>query len=316
MDILDRFKKSFKAAWLGEFIVDADLSVLSYWKVGGRCTLLLKPYDIGALQYCINWLNSEGIRYLFVGYGTNLLFTDSHVNAVVVCVTDGFDGISSDDNRIIVQSGMWVPALARFAMKNSLSGIEHICGIPGSVGGLVCMNGGSLRRSISENIVYVDSIDTKGRVVRRSRSDCKFSYRKSVFQTNNEMVVEVALDLDHSIRASEIRRTMLSILKDRRLKFPRSLPNCGSVFVSDPAMYEEFGPPGKVIENCGLKGLKIGEMQVSSVHSNFIVNLGKGSAEDALQLIEHVKRTVMNETGYLMDVEARYVDEDGRIRRI
>jgi UDP-N-acetylmuramate dehydrogenase len=111
-----------------------------------------------------------------------------------------------------------------------------------------------------------------------------------------------------------IRREMLGILAARRKKFPKNLPNCGSTFLSDPAMYATVGPPGRAIEAAGLKGAAIGGAQVSTLHANFIVNRGGATSDEVLALIAHVRETVFARTGYRMDCEARFVTETGEER--
>jgi UDP-N-acetylmuramate dehydrogenase len=110
-----------------------------------------------------------------------------------------------------------------------------------------------------------------------------------------------------------MRQEMLSILRERKRKFPQKLPNCGSVFVSDPAMYAEYGPPGAVIEKLGLKGLTYGGAQVSPQHANFVVNTGQASAQDVLQVVTHVRDAVLEHTGYNMRPEGKFVRPDGTI---
>src|SRR5690606_8094968 len=128
------------------------------------------------------------------------------------------------------------------------------------------------RKGIGDTLHKVLSVDRVGNEVTRLRDECCFEYRKSIFQRSDEVICLVELDLTPLEDKRAIRRSMLDILRERRLKFPRKLPNCGSVFVSDPDMYEKYGPPGKLLESLGFKGFSIGGMQVSERHANFIIN--------------------------------------------
>lgn len=294
--------------------VDFDVSMrrFSQWKVGGAADVVVTPKTVGELSQVRAYLSRNGIPSLTVGATTNLLFADEGVQAVLVRVGPSLASVTLDGPQVTAGAGAWVPGLARLAMKAGLTGLEHTCGIPGTLGGLVCMNGGSQRKGIGELITSVRSMDINGLIVRRSQEECDFSYRHSIFQSLDEVVIDATLQLTFGDRCG-IREGMLAILRDRRMKFPRKLPNCGSVFVSNPAMYADYGPPGKVIEACGLKGYRIGGALISPLHGNFIVNTGNARAEEILALIQLVRERVTDLTGYSMAVEVRYVRPDGAI---
>ena len=156
----------------------------------------------------------------------------------------------------------------------------------------------------------VEAIDRVGEVHKMNRHECGFSYRRSVFQESHWLVVRVELELQYG-DAIAIRGEMLEILRERRRKFPRHLLNCGSVFVSSGRLYERFGPPGKVIEDAGLKGLTAGGAEVSRKHANFIVNTCNATASDVRELIRQVRAAVQEKTGIWMECEVRYVAPDG-----
>nr|WP_286198737.1 UDP-N-acetylmuramate dehydrogenase [Mesorhizobium sp. BR1-1-16] len=290
---------------------DVSLATISRWRIGGNADAVARPHDLDELARMRRYLHENGVPHVVIGATTNLLFADEGLRVLALQIGREFARIDLRDNEMVCGAGAWVPGVARQAMLAGLTGIEHTCGIPGTVGGLVCMNGGSQRRGIGEAIVEVVSVDERGRLIRRSREECGFAYRRSIFQTNGEIVAETTLTLDRSRPKGDIRRAMIGILSDRRRKFPQKLPNCGSVFVSNPAMYAEVGPPGAVIERLGFKGRKIGGAQVSPQHANFIVNNGSARAQDVQTLIGEIKAAVLAATGYDMEVEARFVRPDG-----
>lgn len=206
-----------------------------------------------------------------------------------------------------------MPRFSRRVAQAGLTGAEHMIGIPGTLGGLICMNGGSQRKSVGDFLVRVRSVSPSGELITFTKDQCGFAYRESIFQRNQHIIVDAEFEYPIAESSRDVKRNMLSILRDRRLKFPKKLPNCGSVFVSNPAMYADYGPPGAVIERCGLKGLVRNKAQISPMHANFIVNNGGASAKDVLYLIHLVRETVKKETGYLMPAEARYVAPNGEI---
>lgn len=298
----------------GAVLTDVPLDRISRWRVGGTASIMVAPRDTEELALLRAWIYDKGLPSCVIGATSNLLFADEGLRAIGIWLGNrNLAALSISGQNLVAGPGTWVPGLARRAMLAGLTGLEHICGIPGTLGGLVCMNGGSQRKGIGERVTFVQSIDALGQVVERTQEQCGFAYRTSIFQSNDEVISQVRLSLNTSTDRRTCRREMLNILRDRRRKFPRKLPNCGSVFVSNPDMYAEYGPPGKVIEAVGLKGISSGDAYVSRVHANFIINGGNARASDIRYLIDLVKGKVAADTGYVMTVEARYVTSRGEI---
>lgn len=289
---------------------DVDLSALSWWRIGGRAILVLQPASTDELAALQSWFFRHGIRPVVIGLTTNLLFDDAGLGVPCIQIGSRISEIRIDGTRLEAQAGAWVPGIARRLMKAGLGGAEHICGIPGTLGGLICMNGGSQRKGIGSNVVNVESVDRAGAIHIVAAEGCNFAYRQSVFQTNGHVITGAHLHFT-SRSSDQIRTEMRAILADRRRKFPRKEPNCGSVFKSNPAMYAEIGPPGAAIERLGFKGLRVGGAVVSPRHANFIVNSGGATARDVLTLIARIGDAVEIDTGYRMQAEACFVRADG-----
>ena len=294
---------------------NVDLSAISQWRIGGNADLIIRPASTQQISDVIKWFIGERIKPVVIGLTSNLLFSDEGIKTPIIQIGNRMAKMKIEGVEVLAQAGVWVPGLARCLMKAELTGAEHICGIPGTLGGLVYMNGGSQRKCIGSNIVSVESVDANGNICVRVAEKCNFAYRKSLFQTNSEIITRVNMRFKKGERLA-IRSDMLSILADRGRKFPRKLPNCGSVFKSDPAMYSEIGPPGAAIERIGLKGYSIGAAQVSPSHANFIVNNGGASAKEVLALIHLVSTTVEKEMGYKMMPEVIYVSSNGVMHEI
>ena len=260
----------------------------------------------------MRWFGERNIRPLVIGLTSNLLFDDAGLRVPCIQIGQRIADLRIDGTRVDAGAGVWVPGLARRLMQAGLGGGEHICGIPGTLGGLICMNGGSQRKGIGSSVISVESVDQLGQIRSRSDSECEFAYRQSVFQSNGEIITRCLLHFSPR-PMHEIRSDMRAILAERRRKFPRKEPNCGSVFKSNPAMYADIGPPGAAIERLGFKGQRVGGALVSPHHANFIVNTGGATASDVLKLITRIDRAVENATGYKMEAEACFVAYDGKI---
>ena len=296
----------------GRLSQDVDLSTVSWWRIGGLADIVLRPSSTEQVASLCHWFAAREIRPVVIGQMTNLLFDDAGLRAPCIQISRNMSKVAIFDNTAWVQAGAWVPGLARKLMQAGLGGAEHICGIPGTLGGLICMNGGSQRKGIAANVCEVRSVNGSGHTISRNVDECEFGYRKSVFQANDEIITSARMQFQPRHR-SEIHSEMLKILTDRSNKFPRKQPNCGSVFKSNPTMYADVGPPGAVIERLGFKGKRIGGAMVSRQHANFIVNTGNARARDVLALIAEIDEAARSATGYQLDAEVGFVNTDGRI---
>jgi UDP-N-acetylmuramate dehydrogenase len=294
-------------ATLGKALAD-----LSKWRIGGPCALVVEPASADQVRRFLHHADETQARFIVVGSGSNLLFSDEGFAGACLRIGERLSGIEIDGPMVTADAGAWVPRLARLAGRNGLTGFEHLVGVPGSVGGLITMNGGSQRRTVSEQLVSVESVGRAGDIVVRERDECQFGYRSSIFRSANEVILSARFSLPPRDKTA-IRQEMLATLRNRRRKFPLKLPNCGSVFVSNPALHAAVGPPGMAIEQAGLKGLAIGGAQVSERHANFFVNTGGATSRDMRQLIHQVQQVVLRSTGFLMRTEVLFVNSEGDV---
>ena len=297
---------------VGRTLFDAPLSEHNSWRIGGPADLLVEPGTIAQVATVVTFAHCHGIPLLVIGQGTNLLFDDAGLRGIVLKLGNNLSRIDINDNRIVAEAGAWIPGLARKAMLAGLAGLEHTIGIPGTLGGLVMMNGGSQRKGIGENVRRVWIVDQEGKQLELNREECAFAYRQSALQGTGAVVVKAELECERQ-RSQRIRQLMLEDLRERRRKFPRKQPNCGSVFLSTSEMHASVGPPGKVIEDSGLKGTRIGTAEVSHQHANFIVNLGGATSKDVLSLIAYIRKVVNERIGFDLCCEVRYVSPAGKI---
>lgn len=295
---------------------NVSLARSSRWRIGGQADVVVEPGSIAELSALRAFIVREGLPSVVVGDTSNLLFSDEGLRAICIRIGPRLSRMEIAGDEVVAEAGVWVPCLARRVQQAGLTGAEHTCGIPGTLGGLICMNGGSQRMGIGSSVVSVTAIAESGATVSLAQADCAFGYRSSIFQSDGTVIAAARLRFSRAGERSAVRGTMLSILRERSRKFPRKQPNCGSVFKSNPGMYAQIGPPGAAIEKLGFKGYRIGDAMVSSHHANFFVNGGEARAVDMLALIRKVNCAVFKATGYNMEPEVRFVKPQGQIVEI
>jgi UDP-N-acetylmuramate dehydrogenase len=297
----------------GDISLNVPLSTITRWKVGGSAALIVTPLSGSEVPGLVRALVKHDIPYIVVGDASNLLFDSDGLNAVVLRVGRNMSRVEVSGLCIRAEAGAWVPCVARTAGGRGLAGLEHTVGIPGTIGGLVYMNGGSQRKGIGSNTSSVDVCTRHGDYLTLTHEELDFAYRTSSLQGAGLIVLTVELLLSRADPV-ELRREMIDIMRDRRKKFPKQWPNCGSVFLSDPAMYASIGPPGHAIEVCGLRGRTIGGAAIAPEHGNFILNIGSAQSDDILALIYLAQSTVEDRTGFRMKAEVRYVSTSGTMQ--
>ena len=280
---------------------NVPLSGFTTFKIGGPAELMVIPRSADALSQTVKKCFESGITPFILGNGSNLLVADSGIKGVTLYI-GALDGISLEGGEIIrCAAGVSVSRLCCFALENGLAGLEFAYGIPGSVGGAIYMNAGAYGGEFSQVTAGCEFIDKDGELRRMEAADMQLSYRHSVFSENGGIVTAAFLRL-HQGDSTEIRERMNGFLEQRRDKQPLQYPSAGSVFKRPEGFYA-----GALIEQCGLKGKSIGGAQVSEKHAGFIINTGGATASDVLALIELIQKTVLKETGVLLEPEIKVV---------
>lgn len=311
--------KSFGKVKLAEL-----MSKHTTFKIGGPAEYFLQLTDVAKLPELLSFLDGEGIEYMILGGGSNMLVHDEGFRGVVIEIQD--KGYKIDGNLVEAAAGMITVQLAQATVKEGLTGFEWGVGVPGTIGGAVRGNAGAMGVEMKDNIKEVEAyID--GDVVRLSNDDCAFGYRSSRFKTDGGIVLRAWLELEKGDAKAGMKEA-LSVLKYRNETQPKGFASTGCIFKNadwnehQEALlkhfnaYDEkvkrFSEVGKIsagwlVQEAGLKGKQIGDAQISDVHGNFIVNLGKAEAKDVLSLVEEIKAAVYNRFGIQLEEEIQII---------
>jgi UDP-N-acetylmuramate dehydrogenase len=288
---------------IGTVLVNEPLANHTTWKIGGPADLFVQPKDKKGLVTAMQIIRKFELPFRAIGKGSNLLVRDGGIRGVVVNLADGLNHLDFQDDVVHVGAGFSFIRLAVLAAKEGLTGLEFAGGIPGSVGGAVYMNAGAHGSEVSRIFKSAEILLETGELVSYTEKEMKFRYRHSVLQEMKGIVTEATFQLAQGDR-KEIASAMAKFKDRRRHTQPLQLPCAGSVF-RNPANNHA----GRLIEYAGLKGFRIGNAQVSEKHGNFIVNRGNASAQDVLQLIEHIKKELADRYKVEMIAEVQVVGE-------
>ncbi len=270
------------------------------FRVGGPVALMALPRSVEELSTAVSLAKEAGIEPFFLGRGSNLLVADRGAEAFLIKLAGGLDRLELlGENSLYVGAGVTLAQAAVFALEHALTGLEFAHGIPGTLGGGVFMNAGAYDGELSQVISWADCLDETGRRFRLEGPDLELGYRTSVFSRKPWVVTGARLDLTPGDPAA-IRARMEDLSHRRRSKQPLEFPSAGSTFKRPAGHFA-----GALIQEAGLKGVRIGGAQVSEKHAGFVVNTGGATSDDILSLIRLVRDTVLEKTGVLLEPEVR-----------
>ena len=272
------------------------------FKIGGRADFFITVDTEEKLAELIKFLHKNIIDYRLIGNGSNLLVADENIHKVIIQTTANKDKIKLIDNTTILAfAGVFLPQLCDFALENALTGLEFACGIPAKLGGAIYMNAaayGSDMSMILKEIYYIDETGHKQKI---SANDAQFGYKNSIFMHKKYAITSALLELQ-SCNKEQITNKMQELLTKRRNSQPLELPNAGSVFRRPQGHFA-----GRLIEECGLKGRRVGQAMVSEKHAGFIVNLGGAKCLEVLELIKIIQDEVRQKKGIKLETEVEYL---------
>jgi len=260
------------------------------YRIGGPARVLFSAADEREIIAGIEIAKENRFKTMILGGGSNILFSDRGFDGLVLKLANNFIKIAEEkEDRAVVLAGAGTPlaALVKFALDNSLAGMEWAAGIPGTAGGAIRGNAGAFGREIGASVLRVRALEISGKSVVPAivgKEDCAFGYRESVFKRNKNLVITAAKFVLEKGNANEIADKIKECAEKKRISQPLDFPSAGSVFKNPEGFFA-----AKIIEDCGLKGRSAGGAQISEKHANFIVNRGNARADDVLALIAQIK---------------------------
>lgn len=281
---------------------DVLLSAHTSFKIGGKADLFVMPDTVQKLASVVAVCNNKELKVLILGKGSNLLVSDEGFKGVVICTSE-LDKIELiDETTIYCQSGVTLSKLCRFALDNSLTGLEFAYGIPGSAGGAAYMNAGAYGGEMKDVLYKCDHISSDGKAGSFEGDELDLSYRHSVYSKSDKTVTALYLKLKKGDKTA-IKAKMDELMGKRRDKQPLEYPSAGSTFKRPEGYFA-----GALIEQCGLKGFTVGGAQVSEKHAGFVVNIGGATAGDVLGVIKHCQSVVLENTGVKLEPEVEITE--------
>lgn len=269
-------------------------------RIGGECDLYVEPNSEECLVGLLKRCRENAVPYFILGRGSNLLI--KRFGGVVIATGSLPNKCSVDGNHITAGAGVPLSQMCLCALENSLSGMESLYGIPGSVGGALYMNAGAFGGEMKDIVKSARCVNGDGEVVTLTVGEMGLDYRKSVFSANGWCILSVTAELTHGDKAA-IKSRMDELMQRRRDRQPLEYPSCGSTF-KRPLN----GFAAALIEECGLKGCSVGGAQVSEKHSGFVINKGGATFEDVMALVEHIKKVVLEQKGVELECEMLVVN--------
>ena len=286
--------------------LNEPMSLHTSFRTGGNADVFIKIQNENELEYILKYAKENRIPITIIGNGTNLLVRDNGIRGIVIKfqMQDVKIEENGDTITIITGAGMSLSKLSRIAKEHSAQGLEFAVGIPGTVGGAIKMNAGAYGSEIKEVVKETTYIDFDGNIKTINNNEHNFSYRNSIFSKIDGIIIKTVIELPKG-NLEEIENKMKKNISSRNEKQPLDKPNAGSTFKRGEGFIT-----AKLIDECGLKGYKIGGAEVSTKHAGFVVNAGEATSKDILDLIEYIKKEVNKKFNVSIEPEIQIVGEE------
>ncbi len=300
MEILKQIKEELAGI---EILFNEPLKQYTYTKVGGAADYLAFPRNQYELKRIVTFANAQEIPWMVLGNSSNIIVRDSGIEGFVI-MFDHFHDVRVNGYVIEAEAGAKLIDVTHVARYHSLTGFEFACGIPGSIGGAVYMNAGAYGGEIAHILQSCKVLTPEGEIKTLTVEELAFGYRHSKIQETGDVVISAKFALAPG-NYDQIDQEMTRLTHLRELKQPLEYPSCGSVFKRPVGHFA-----GQLISEAGLKGHRIGGVEVSEKHAGFMINVDHGTAKDYEDLIAHVIATVEKSAGVTLEREVRIIGKN------
>ena len=285
-----------------DYIINEPMSKHTTFGIGGPVDFLILPLDNSQIPDIIKSINLNKINFIFLGSGSNILVSDKGIKGAVISLKKSSINIIFEDSTVLVDSGVMLSALVQEIHKKNITGFETLMGVPGTLGGALVMNAGAFGSEISNNLIFVETINILGQKKRYNVDEIDFEYRKSNFP-KNEIIINALFNCKKGLKSNiNDKRDIAS--KQRKTTQPLTYRSAGSIFKNP-----KENAAGYLIDKAGLKGLQIGGAKISEKHANFIVNLGNAKSTDVLELIDIIKKKIYQMYKIKLELEIKVLGE-------
>tara|TARA_B100000073_G_scaffold186758_1_gene154628 strand:+ start:35 stop:961 length:927 start_codon:yes stop_codon:yes gene_type:complete len=285
----------------GTVLKNELMSKHTSYGIGGEVLAYIRPFDKYELIKIIKLIKKNNSKFYFIGSGSNLLVNDKKINAYIITPAKALNSFHIDNNIITAESGVMLGKIVKESIKNNLTGLECLCGVPGTLGGALMMNAGAWGAEISNYLLSVDVISNNGEIKTLYPNDIEFSYRYSSF-SSNEFILSAKFKLKKASRA-KINEKKRIASKGRIKSQPLKFRSAGSVFKNPHTKLAA----GLLIDKVGLKGSRYGNAEISEHHANFFVNHGNAKASDIAKLIKLSRKKVYDRFGIMLELEIKTI---------
>lgn len=296
------FNKLCEVIQRDRIATNVPMSSLTTFKTGGNADIIVSPQNNEELKNVVKLFFEMKSPYYVLGNGSNLLVSDNGIRRPVISTLSMKEISLVDESHIFAAAGASLTAVCLFARDNSLGGLEFAYGIPGSVGGAVYMNAGAYGGEMAQVVEKVYSLDREQNEKTRDSKELDFGYRKSVFVGNNEIITGAVFSLKKADK-EEVTETMETLMTKRKASQPLNFPSAGSTFKRPEGYFA-----AALIDECKLKGFSVGGAEVSEKHAGFVINKDNATCNDVLNLIEEIKRIVLEKKGVILETEVIYLE--------
>lgn len=271
-----------------DILLNEPMNKHTTFKIGGNADIFIKANSIEKIQYILKLVNKYKIQLFIIGNGSNILVKDEGIRGIVLKIDLNNIDILDINNKckVTVGAGVKLTQLSQILLKKSIEGFEFASGIPGTIGGAIKMNAGAYGKEMKDIVYETTYLTYNGEIITISNNEHDFEYRNSRFSKEKDIILQTTFVLNYG-KAEDIKLKMQEYSNQRKEKQPLGVPNAGSTFKRGSDFITS-----KLIDECGLKGYKIGGAEVSKIHAGFIVNTNNATADDVIKLINYVKEKV------------------------